>query len=190
GSKSTIADLADFRAQGWDIDLQAHLRRGGRVLGICGGYQMLGQALHDPDGIEGTPGSVAGLGLLDVATVMAPEKRLARVAGQHRASGMALQGYEIHLGRTDGADCDRAWLDLDGRAEGAASRDGRVMGCYVHGLFAADAFRAAFFGGLGLQVGSFDYEAGVDAALDDLAAHLERHMDIDRLLALAAPVTP
>ena len=185
GSKSTIADLAHFRAQGWDIDLQAHVRRGGHVLGICGGYQMLGQEIIDDDGIEGAPARVAGLGLLDVRTVMAPQKRLALSNASYLPSGDAVSGYEIHIGQTDGPDCARAWLSLDGRGEGAASPDGRVMGCYLHGLFAADAFRAAFLADIGKPVTHHDYAQSVTDTLDALADHLETHMDIDTLLALA-----
>ncbi len=185
GSKSTIADLAHFRAQGWDIDLQAHVRRGGHVLGICGGYQMLGQEIIDDDGIEGAPARVAGLGLLDVRTVMAPQKRLALSNASYLPSGDAVSGYEIHIGQTDGPDCARAWLSLDGRGEGAASPDGRVMGCYLHGLFAADAFRAAFLADIGKPVTHHDYARSVTDTLDALADHLETHMDIDTLLALA-----
>lgn len=188
GSKSTIADLAHFRAQGWDIDLAAHMRRDGHVLGICGGYQMLGQTISDPDGIEGAPATVPGLGLLDVSTVMKPEKRLALTAASYLPTGNAVQGYEIHIGETTGPDCARAWLSVDGRAEGAASADGRVMGCYLHGLFGADAFRAAFLGRLGLQAGSHNYMGGVEATLDALAEHVATHLDLDRLLDCAAPV--
>jgi len=188
GSKSTIADLAHFRAQGWDIDLRAHVRRGGRVLGICGGYQMLGRWIDDPEGIEGAPGRVPGLGLLDVQTVMSPLKRLALSDAVYVPSGDAVQGYEIHIGRTDGPDCARAFLSLDGRAEGAASPDGRVRGCYLHGMFAADGFRAAFLRELGMDLPQSAYAAGVEDVLDRLAAHLEAHLDIDRILALAAPV--
>ncbi|WPY95833.1 cobyric acid synthase [Limimaricola variabilis] len=188
GSKSTIADLAAFRAEGWDIDLKAHVRRGGRVLGICGGYQMLGRSIADPEGIEGAPGSVEGLGLLDVETVMRPEKRLGLVRGRLRDGG-AIDGYEIHIGETAGPDhAARAWIEIDGRPEGAASADGRVRGCYLHGLFSDDAFRAAFLTELGGRASGASYEAGVETALDALAAHLERHFDIDRLLALAEPV--
>ena len=190
GSKSTIADLAHFRAQGWDIDLAAHLRRGGRILGICGGYQMLGRTISDPDGIEGAPSTVAGLGLLDVSTVMKPEKRLALTAASYLPTGDAVQGYEIHIGETTGPDCSRAWLSVDGRAEGAASADGRVMGCYLHGLFGADAFRAAFLDRLGLRAGSHDYMGGVEATLDALAYHVASHLDLDLLLDCAAPVNP
>jgi adenosylcobyric acid synthase len=189
GSKATIADLAAFRANGWDIDLTAHLRRGGHVLGLCGGYQMLGQTISDPDGIEGPPGTVDGLGHLDIVTVMGPEKHLARTAAIHPASGAMLSGYEIHMGRTDGPDTRRAWLQLaDGRQAGAASANGRVRGCYLHGLFAADAFRAAYLAEIGGTATAMNYEDGVDTALSDLAAHLERHMDLDRLLTLAASV--
>ncbi|WP_093418641.1 cobyric acid synthase [Tranquillimonas alkanivorans] len=188
GTKATIADLAFFRAQGWDIDLRAHVRRGGRVLGICGGYQMLGRAIADPEGIEGPPARVEGLGLLDVETVMRPMKRLALSNAVDRASGEAVAGYEIHIGRTEGPDCARAWLDLDGRPEGAASPDVRVSGCYLHGLFTADGFRRAFLSGMGAPVSDVSYAATVEAALDALAEHLETHMDIDRLLTLAEPV--
>jgi adenosylcobyric acid synthase len=185
GSKSTIADLAHFRAQGWDIDLQAHVRRGGHVLGICGGYQMLGREIIDDDGIEGAPARVAGLGFLDVRTVMVPQKRLALSNASYLPSGDTVSGYEIHIGQTDGPDCARAWLSLDGRGEGAASPDGRVMGCYLHGLFAADDFRAAFLADIGKPVTHHNYAQSVIDTLDALADHLETHMDIDALLALA-----
>ncbi|SFR45758.1 adenosylcobyric acid synthase (glutamine-hydrolysing) [Yoonia tamlensis] len=188
GSKSTIADLADFRAQGWDIDLQAHIRRGGHVLGICGGYQMLGRQIIDDDGIEGPPSRVNGLGHLDVTTVMKPQKRLALSRATYLPTGDAVDGYEIHIGETDGPDCAQAFLSLDGRPEGAASPDGRVKGCYVHGLFAADRFRAAFLAALGKPVAAYDYGRGVEQTLDALAAHLETHMDLDRLLALAGKI--
>lgn len=188
GSKSTIADLAHFRAQGWDIDLQAHVRRGGRVLGICGGYQMLGQQINDPDGIEGPPASVAGLGLLDVVTTMTPDKRLTEVQGTHIASGTALHGYEIHIGTTTGPDTTRPWLTVDGRPEGASSADGQVQGCYLHGIFGADAFRDAYLTALGAAPAPHDYSDGVERTLDALAAHLETHMDVEALLACAAAV--
>ena len=138
GTKSTIADLRFFRAQGWDIDLAAHLRRGGAVLGICGGYQMLGRAIRDPDGLEGTERNIDGLGLLDVETVMSPAKTLGRTAAIHAASGAPVEGYEIHLGRTDGPDRERPLFTVSGRPEGAMSAGGRVMGSYLHGCFASD----------------------------------------------------
>ncbi len=184
GSKTTIADLKAFRAEGWDVDLAAHLRRGGHVLGLCGGYQMLGRAIADPEGIEGPAETVLGLGHLAVTTMMAPEKRTRQVRGRDRASGEPVEGYEIHLGLTTGPDAVRPWLDIEGRPEGSSSADGRVRGSYVHGLLASDGFRAAYLERLGGRSG-VAFEAGVDAALDALAAHLEAHLDLDRLLALA-----
>ncbi|KIN79006.1 cobyric acid synthase [Sulfitobacter mediterraneus] len=188
GSKATIADLAAFRAEGWDIDLAAHIRRGGHVLGLCGGYQMLGQRIADPHGIEGDPSEVAGLGHLDIETEMAPIKHLSLKSGTHCESGAHLDGYEIHIGETSGPDTERAWLDFDGRPEGAASLDGRVRGCYMHGIFSSDAFRAVFLAGLG-GTSSVVFETGVEAALDALADHVERYMDVDLLLNCAGEIT-
>jgi adenosylcobyric acid synthase len=181
GSKSTIADLAFLRAQGWDIDIFAHARRGGRVLGICAGYQMLGRSVSDPQGVEGPAGGMAaGLGLLDVETIMAGTKVLRRAAGADR-SGNVVQGYEMHMGRTEGPDTARPFLTLEGRPDGAISPDGRIMGCYLHGLFASDAFRGAF---LGRQSG-LEYEPMVDGVLDRLADHLETHLDMGRIRILS-----
>lgn len=188
GSKSTRGDLAFLRAQGWDVDLAAHVRRDGRVLGVCGGYQMLGRRVIDTDGLEGAPGEVAGLGLLDVETVMAPDKRLSRVQAVHAGSGLSVDGYEIHIGHTTGPDCARPFARLTGRDEGATSADGRIQGTYLHGLFGADEFRAQYLRGLGAAVSGLDYNAQVHKVLDALADHLEAHMDLDRLLRLAAPV--
>ena len=187
GSKATITDLAAFREAGWDVDLAAHIRRGGHVLGLCGGYQMLGTEIADPAGIEGPAGRVAGLGHLDVRTVLRPEKRLSLTRATYRPTGDRVTGYEIHLGQTEGADRARGWLDIDGRTEGAASPSGRVMGSYLHGLFSDDGFRAAFLARLGVA-SSLAYEDGVEDALDALAAHLETHLDIDALLAMAAEI--
>jgi adenosylcobyric acid synthase len=185
GSKSTRGDLAFLRRQGWDIDLKAHHRRGGRILGICGGYQMLGQEVSDPEGIEGPPGSDVGLGFLDVITEMRADKTLTRSEAVHLASGLTVRGYEIHIGVTQGPDSARPFALLSGRGEGAISADGLVEGSYLHGLFAADDFRAAYLGGLGVARSGIGYEAGVDAALDALAAHLEAHLDVPGLLGLA-----
>jgi adenosylcobyric acid synthase len=185
GSKSTISDLAFLRAQGWEVDIKAHVRRGGRALGLCGGYQMLGKVISDPDGVEGAPGSVEGLGLLDVETVLTADKTTVRVAGQHAGTGESVTGYEIHLGRTEGADCARPLLDLGGRIDGAMSADGKVAGSYVHGIFGSDGFRRAFLASLGAAASDVNYEAHVDAALDALAEHVERHVDCNALLAVA-----
>jgi len=184
GTKSTRGDLAYLRRQGWDIDLAAHLRRGGHVLGLCGGYQMLGRHLSDPNGVDGPSGEVEGLGLLNVTTVMGGDKRLRHCVATTLPDGEPVTGYEIHMGQTDGPDCARAWLQIDGRPEGAASEDGLVRGSYLHGIFASDGFRARFLAGLGHR-SSARYEQGVDDTLDALAAHLERFMDLDALLQLA-----
>ncbi|RFB76396.1 cobyric acid synthase [Methylovirgula sp. 4M-Z18] len=185
GSKATIADLQDFRAAGWDIDLIAHVRRGGRVLGLCGGYQMLGAKIDDPDGIEGPAGGCDGLGLLDVATVLTPKKTLVEVSGV-TSEGAAFHGYEMHIGETIGAGLRRPMLTFaDGRPDGAVSPDGRVKGCYVHGLFADDGLRRAWLQSLGGQGSDLAYEQSVEATLDALAAHLEAHVDLDALLETA-----
>ncbi len=188
GSKNTIADLAAFRANGWDIDLTAHIRRGGHVLGVCGGYQMLGKQIHDPQGIEGRPGSAEGLGHLDIETMMDAEKRLGLVQATTIDGDDPVQGYEIHIGKTNGPDCARPWLTTPDGPHGAQSADGRVSGCYLHGLFTSDAFRAAYLARLGAGSTLGDYEAGVDANLDALADHMAAHLDMGALLDLAEPV--
>jgi len=186
GSKATIADLAALRQEGWDIDILAHRRRGGAVLGLCGGYQMLGQRIADPDGSEGPPGEVRGLGLLAVDTILSGTKRLEAVRGESTADGVAFEGYEMHIGRTTGPDTARPVLRLgDGRPDGASSPDGRVMGTYAHGLFGHDAQRAAWLARLGTAAAPRSHDAEVEATLDALAAHLEQHVDVDALIALA-----
>jgi adenosylcobyric acid synthase len=187
GSKSTRADLAALRAEGWDVDLKAHVRRGGRVLGVCGGYQMLGTLVADESGIEGAPGRSDGLGLLAVATELAGDKTLTRFEGTELASGARVVGYEMHMGVTEGADCARPMLRNGAHLDGAQSPDGRVTGCYVHGLFAEDGFRAAFLERLKPGTGSdLAYRAQVDAALDAVARAIEAHLDVDGLIAAAA----
>ena len=185
GSKSTRGDLAFLRAQGWDIDLLAHRRRGGHVLGVCGGYQMLGRSVADPEGIEGPAGETEGLGLLDVTTVMTGEKTLTRVTAQHVATRQPIDAYEIHIGRTDGPDRARPFAMLEGAPEGAISRDGRVYGSYLHGLFASDDFRGSFLRQLDISVTDRPYRGRVENALDALADHIEAHLDVDGLLGLA-----
>ena len=184
GSKATIAGLTALREAGFDIDIAAHLRRGGRVLGLCGGYQMLGRAIHDPQGIEGPAGTAEGLGLLDVETTLADDKRLEQVEGTS-FDDAPLSGYEMHMGVTEGPDCARPFACVAGGAsEGAMSRDGSVIGTYLHGLFADDRQRAAWLDRLG-AVSAIAYDPLIDETLDKLAGHLEAHVDIDRLLRLA-----
>jgi adenosylcobyric acid synthase len=186
GSKATIADLATLRSFGWDADLLAHARRGGRVLGLCGGYQMLGGTISDPDGIEGPPGSADGLGLIDIITELAGDKSLVAVRGRTLADDVAVSGYEMHIGRTTGAGTRRPLIQLDdGRADGAISANGLIAGTYLHGFFAGDAQRAAWLARLGAPASPLAYEELVEQTLDALAAHLEAHLDVEKLLSLA-----
>ncbi len=186
GSKSTLGELAQLREPGWDVDIAAHRRRGGWVLGLCGGYQMLGTRIADPGGVEGPPGEAPGLGHLDVETKLVPRKRLAAVAGAEIESGEAVTGYEMHMGVTRGPDCARPMLDLGGRADGARSACGRVRGCYVHGLFGSDGFRHAFLARLKSRaISGVAYDHKVEAALDAVADTLADCLDLDRLLEIA-----
>jgi adenosylcobyric acid synthase len=185
GSKATIAGLEALREAGFDIDIAAHRRRGGMVLGLCGGYQMLGRAIHDPRGIEGEAGSAAGLGLLDVETTLSAEKRLEPATGE-TADGVAFSGYEMHMGVTEGRDCLRPFAHLSGgAAEGAVSADGRVIGTYIHGLFADDRQRSAWLRRSAAGSAAIAYDALIEATLDKLGAHLAANVAIDRLLKLA-----
>ena len=184
GTKATIADLATLRATGWDIDLRAHLRRGGHVLGICGGYQMLGHRISDPEGIEGPSGSAEGLCLLDAETVLSGDKVLTEVTGKTVAEGVPFRGYEMHVGRT--TTTSEPLLELEGGAmDGAVDATGRIAGCYVHGLFADDRQRRHWLRRIGGATTDLVYEAGIEDTLDRLADHLEEHVDCARLLDLA-----
>ncbi len=203
GSKSTISDVEGMRREGWDIDIKAHHRRGGHVLGLCGGYQMLGRFIHDPGGIEGPIRSTQGLGLLDVETELAADKTVRLVRGRHLATATGVEGYEIHLGRTAGTDAKRPLLTIlpaakgdrsgvgstdgpgGGVPDGAISADGRVSGTYVHGIFQSDAFRAAFLETLGGDAGAMAYGAVVEETLDALADHMAAHLRIDDIMAMA-----
>lgn len=185
GSKATIADLAAVRRFGWDIDILAHRRRGGAVLGLCGGYQMLGRRIRDPQGVEGPPSEAEGLGLLDVETTLSADKVVRQTQAVDLVSGLPFTGYEIHAGRTTGPDTARAPFDAGGRPEGAVSPDGRVVGAYLHGLLGADAFRAEFLRRLTGRATQGRYEATVEATLDGLADHLETHLNLNAILDIA-----
>lgn len=184
GSKSTRGDLAYLRQQGWDVDLKAHLRRGGHVLGICGGYQMLGMSISDPDGIEGTAGTDDGLGHLQIETIMTGDKRLTEVNAIHSTSQTPFTGYEIHIGRTTGPDTARPFAHIGQQADGAISDDGHVTGSYLHGMFRDDAFRSAWLAQFGVAQ-TVSYSATIEKTLDAFAAHLEAAVDIDGLLGVS-----
>jgi adenosylcobyric acid synthase len=186
GSKATRADLAALRQEGWDIDILAHVRKGGAVLGICGGLQMLGRTVADPRGIEGPPGESAGLGLLDIETVLEGEKILRPARGNDRVTGAPIEGYEMRMGRSFGLGMARPMLRLDAGDDGAISGDGRVAGCNLHGLFASDLFRRAFLGRLGAQGDpALRWEERIEQTLNALACHLEASLDMKRLLEIA-----
>ncbi len=191
GTKSTLADLAFFREQGWDVDLQAHMRRDGRVLGLCGGFQMLGRHLSDPQGLEGTATDAAGLGLLDLMTTMQPEKQVRTIAGRVPGANVSFSGYEIHIGETTGPALDKPMVEIEGKPHGAISADGRVMGAYVHGLFESGAFRRYFLDQLGAKSDGVNHDEKIDRALTALANAMENALDIEGLLNLASvPSTP
>ena len=187
GSKATIADLRFLRREGWDIDLLAHRRQGGRIIGLCGGYQMLGRSIADPLGLEGPQQTVPGLGFLDIETVLTDSKRLAQTSGVELATGMPVRGYEMHLGETSGPGLERPMLRLAEGAEGCVSADGLVAGCYLHGLFASDPFRRAFLAAAGAEPGEIAYDHQIETTLDSLADHLEDSLDLSALLAAARP---
>lgn len=186
GSKSTAADLGFIYREGWHVDLAAHVRRRGRVLGICGGYQMLGRTIDDPQGIEGTPRSMRGLAYLDVDTVLAPRKTLRCVAGKFSDCGVPFDGYEMHMGITGGPGAMRPYVHFaDGSCDGAISEDGRVAGCYVHGLLHRNEARQHVLAALGASGSTLDYSASVDKALDEIAESLEATLDIEALIAIS-----
>ena len=187
GSKATIGDLEFLQREGWDIDLLAHRRQGGRILGLCGGYQMLGTSIADPLGVEGRKQTAPELGLLDIETVLTGTKRLAETCGVELATGMRVRGYEMHIGETTGTGLERPMLRLAGGPDGCVSADGLVAGCYLHGLFTSDPFRSAFLASLGAEPGEIAYEHNIETTLDALADHLENCLDLSALLAGARP---
>lgn len=192
GTKSTLGDLAFLREQGWDHDIIAHARAGGRVLGLCGGYQMLGMEIADLHGVDGPPGKAAGLALLEIRTGMEAGKTVRPASGKCALTGTPVSGYEIHVGESGGPDTARPMFDLAGQAEGARSADGLIEGSYLHGVFANDRFREAWLQRAGIGDGAgaaLDYPAAVENALDELAEAVESALDIEAMLALADPPT-
>lgn len=188
GTKSTVGDMKFMQAQGWDHDCIAFARSGGRVFGICGGYQLLGKFINDPDGVDGVVGSIEGLGLLDVTTTMQGDKTVSPMEATHSASGVGIEGYEIHMGDTLGADAARPFACLaSGRLEGSTSASGLVQGTYLHGIFSSNEFRKIWLGQFGAPISTeFDYDHHVEACLDEVAKGLAAELDIPRLLDEAA----
>ena len=188
GSKSVRADLSHLRSQGWEEAIIRHLRYGGKVLGICGGLQMLGTRIDDPLGLEGAAGSSAGLGLLEFTTQLHAEKQLRNVTGRLSLEQAAVSGYEIHAGVTVGAALERPAVQLsDGRCDGAISADGQILGTYLHGLFEAPQSSVALLRWAGLaDVQSVDYHALREADIERLADLVERHLDTARLRELCS----
>ena len=186
GTKSTLSDLKYIRDCGWDIDILSHHRRGGLIVGICGGFQILGAHINDPEGIEGIPGEAKGLGLLDISTVIEGEKALKEVNGKDIYTKESFVGYEMHIGKTFGDDLNKPWLQLsDGRLEGATSSDGSVLGSYIHGLFVSDQFRASFLNRVRSGRHSQSaYEIKIEEVLDQIGVNLEENIDIDSLISL------
>ena len=190
GTKSTIGDLDFCRDQGWDHDIIAHARGGGRVFGICGGMQMLGRVVHDPNGVDGPASSVAGFGLLDIETTMADTKIVRQVSGRCAMSGAPVHGYEIHNGRVTGPDLGRPLLRITHGPDGAQSPNGRVGGVHLHGLLSSDEYRRAWLARLGVAADpDLDIGIMVEEALDDVASALDAALDVDALFsASSAPV--
>lgn len=182
GSKSTISDLQCLYDEGWHIDIAAHVRRGGFVLGLCGGYQMLGQTIKDPERQESEISEIAGLGLLDIETKLETEKELATIIATFIKDQSDVTAYEIHMGKTEGADCQNPLFKIGDRFEGATSSNGQIMGTYLHGLFEQDQFRQSF-----LQIlnpahrSEIKYAQTVEQILDDLALHISKHLDLSQL---------
>ena len=186
GSKTTTSDLMDLKNQGWDIDIRAHLRRGGNVYGICAGYQMLGNWIYDPNKAEGEITSIEGLGLLDIFTEMGGNKTLVEVSGESALGFGNFKGYEMHIGHTAGPDCGRPFGKVGAKNIGAVSLDGKVSGSYLHGLFSNDPFRQALLSSIkNRDLSGIAYEQQVEEALDAVSLVFENSLDIDGLLASA-----
>ena len=183
GSKSVRRDLEVLRQHGWHQDIQRHLRYGGKLIGICGGFQMIGNSIDDPDGIEGVAGASQGLALLDFTTRLQPEKQLHRVTGKLAFAEARLSGYEIHAGISEGAALNIPAIKLDARDDGALSADGQILGTYIHGIFDDTEARNALLAWAGLAAGEdFDYLAMQELEIERLADVLEQELDISGLL--------
>jgi len=185
GSKATISDLQELKERGWDKQICAHAHGGKPIIGICGGYQMLGQRVSDPVGLEGKPKEINGLGLLEISTQLRPVKTVRTSKARSMEYSHLLEGYEIHMGETSGVDCVRPMIEIEGHGDGAINPQGNVRGCYLHGLFGNNAYRRSLLRELDVEASSGTYEGQVETALDDLAHEIERCLDVDAILATA-----
>jgi len=186
GTKATLADLAFLRDQKWDIDIASHVRQGKSLLGICGGYQMLGNTVSDPDGIEGHSGVIEGLGYLNVDTIMRENKRVTQTKAYCEYLKCETSGYEIHIGETNGPDTKRSYLISEDQKLGAANEIYSIIGIYLHGLFVDDKFRARYLGQFRHgKIIETDYRKQVDQALDELANAMEQNLDVNKLIKIA-----
>jgi len=182
GSKSVGADLNALRHHGWESVILRHLRYGGRLLGICGGFQMLGQSIDDPLGLEGPPNKIAGLGLLDIETTLAPEKTLRYMDGHLTLDDAVVSGYEIHAGVTQGKGLNRPLIQFDDHTDGARSPDNQIMGTYLHGLFESNTACQALLRWAGLERPTpLDYQAKRESDLERLADTIDQHLDLTRI---------
>jgi adenosylcobyric acid synthase len=185
GSKAVRADLQFLRTQGWEAAIARHLRYGGKLIGICGGFQMLGTEIHDPLGLEGAPGSLLGLGYLDMHTTLEAQKQLHNREGCLSLGAAPVRGYEIHAGISHGADLNRPVVHYGEHTDGARSADDQVLGTYLHGVFDTPEGSDALLAWAGLrEVKSPDIGALREASIERLADTIAEHMDTDRLLAI------
>lgn len=183
GSKSTIADLQCLYDETWNIDIMAHVRKGGHVLGLCGGYQMLGHTIHDPENIESEKSKINGLGLLEVETKLETEKELATINATFLKDDSDVSAYEIHMGQTEGPDCKNPLFKIGDRFEGATSNNNQIMGTYLHGLFEQDQFRQSFLQGINPAHNSnVNYTQNVEQTLDELAEHIAENLDLSQFI--------
>ena len=184
GSKSTIDDIIFIKENNWDLDLKNHLKKGKPILGICAGFQILGKEVNDPNNIESKQKKIKGLGFLNVSTYMQREKKTIKVSACHLESGFIFDGFEIHLGETIGPDCKKPFSKIEGRYEGAISKDGLVMGSYVHGMFKNNQFRSFFLKkNFGIE-SNYNYDKNLDLALDEFSNLISKNIQVQKLLNL------
>ncbi|MCG8381380.1 MAG: cobyric acid synthase [Gammaproteobacteria bacterium] len=182
GSKSVRSDLQWLLAQEWEKTIQRHLRYGGKLIGICGGFQMLGQVIHDPHGIEGPAGTCPGLNWLDMSTTLEKEKQLFEQQGTLTLLSCPVSGYEIHTGISEGPALQSPAIDLGVKNDGAVSPDGQIIGTYLHGLFNEGTACQALLAWAGLEAPhNENFYTKQEAGIDLIADTLEKSLDLQAL---------